>query len=502
MTNDLEESLKTVAKGAGIIFVGMIIGNLLGMLNQVVLGRFLGVEFYGQFNLALSLITIAATFSIFGLSGALARFIPFHWEKGERDVVKSTIRFSVEFILCTSISIGVIFLIFSEWLSTNIFHENNLNLVLRYLSIGLPLIALLSILHAVMRGFKAVKYNLIIYDVGMKLVRFIAFLPFILIGYVLSGAIIAYFVAMIFTIFTSFFIINKKLFPDHLDYNYISIGKKLLSFSWPLALTGITFLFISQTDIILLGYYLTSKDIGIYMPAIVIAQFLNFIGASFGYIFLPVISEFFAKGKTHVIESLFKSASKWMFLIALPVFLYILLFSKEIITLLYGSEYSKGFLALVIIAFGISMNVFTGLTGNILVGSGHTKLNLVCEVIAAITNVSLNIILIPMYGIIGAAIGTSASYFIRNFVSLAFVYKTNKIHPYKKNYVKIVISGSFALIVVYLIKNQIYPFFAWWVVPILLGVVLLSIYSIAILLSQCLDKNDYFILKAIWKKLG
>lgn len=504
MSNDLEKAVKIVAKGAGIVFIGMIISSLIGMVNGVLLARFMGAEYYGVYNLALSLIQIASVLAIFGLFVALSRFIPFHLELGEKAIVKSAIRFSSGFVLCISILIAVIIFIFSERLATDIFHDPNLTMPLRFFSIGLPLVTLPSILSGVIRGFKAVKYIVAIESVGEKLVKLVVFIPFIfiLIGYRLFGAIAAYLTSMIFTIFTYIFIIRKKLFPDYSEFRTIPIGKKLLSFALPLALTGVTFLFAEKTDVILLGYYITSKDIGIYQTALNIGLILNYVGISFSYIFLPVISGLIAKGKTSILETLFKSSSKWMFLIVFPMFLYILLFSKEVLTLLYGIEYSEAYLALVILTFGVSMTVFTGLTGNVLVGMGHTKLILACEVIAAITNVSLNIILIPIYGIIGAAIGTAASFFTRNLFSLIFVYKISKMHPYSKGYLKIVLVGIVVFGIIYLMKSYIANFLYWPILMLSLGFFLLFLFAVLSLTTHVFDKNDKILVKAIEKKLG
>ena len=81
MSNQLNKSLTSVAKGAGILFAGLIVGNVLGMVNQIILGRYLGPEKYGLFNLALSIVVIGSTLAVFGFFGSLARFIPFHLDR-------------------------------------------------------------------------------------------------------------------------------------------------------------------------------------------------------------------------------------------------------------------------------------------------------------------------------------------------------------------------------------------------------------------------------------
>lgn len=501
MSNRLEESLSTVAKGAGIIFIGMITAQILGLANQILLGRFLGPDFYGLFNLALSVLWIASNIAVFGLFGGLSRFIPFYLEKGKKGIIRNTIFFSVGFVLLTSIIISIVLYLLSSKISIYIFNENNLTPVLNYLAIGLPIIALPQIFEGIIRGFKAVKYKVAIWDIGMQLVKIIVFLLLAIIGYALIGAIVAYLMGFIFTIFCSILIIRKKLFPDYSKYMKKPIAKKLLSFSWPLALTGLTFLFAAKTDILLLGYFLNPEAVGIYVPALMIAQLLTFVGTGFSYIFLPVISGFFAQKDTASLESLFKSSTKWIFIIVMPVFLYILLFSKEIIALFFGFEYSKAYLALIILASGVFTSIFSGLTGNILVGGGHTKLNLACEVIAAITNVTLNLVLIPIYGIIGAAIGTSVSLFARTLFSLTFVYITVRMHPFNKNYLKIIPIGILVLGFIYILKTYAVTLLYWPILMLLLGLILLLLYFVLLLPLKILDKNDKFIFEIILKTI-
>ena len=502
MSEELEHSLNTVAKGAGIVFIGMFIGNLLGIFNQMLLGRFLGVAQYGLFSLSLSIVSLLATFSVFGLFAALPRFIPFHLGKGEKDVVKSSIDFSLIFVLCISTFISFFIFLFAKNIAVDIFHDAQLEFPLRLFIICLPFIAISNIFQAIIQSFKAVTYRLLIYDVGIRISKMAVFIPLILAGYMLFGAIFAYLVATIFTIVVSFLVIRRKLFVDHRQYKKVHIARQLLSFAWPLSLTGITFLFISQTDVLLIGYYLSSVDVGIYVPALTIARFLTFVGSAFGYIFLPVVSGLFAKRKASDIKSLFKSTSKWMFVLVFPMFLFLVLFPKEVITILYSNEFAGGYFVLAILAFGVFSNVFTGMTGSILIGSGRPRLNLICEIVAAVTNVSLNLLLIPLYGILGAAIATSISYLSRNFMSLIFVYKTNGMQPYTRKYLGILISGVVGLFVVFGVKSYLSFPLPLLVMLILFGILLLVVYIPLIILLRCLDKNDVFVFRSITNRLG
>ena len=178
------------------------------------------------------------------------------------------------------------------------------------------------------------------------------------------------------------------------------------------------------------------------------------------------------------------------------------MFPRETITLLYTREFSAGYFVLAILAFGVFSNVFTGMTGSILIASGKPRLNLYCEIIAALTNVSLNLLLIPRYGILGAAIGTSISFLMRNIASLIFVYTTNKIHPYTKKYLGIIVSGLLVFIGFYLFKSQVSLTLPLWAYVILMGLILMVVYLLFIVMLRCLDKNDIFIIKLLTNRLG
>jgi len=499
-SSDLNASLTSVAKGATIIFGGMIAGTLLGMVNQIILGRYLGPENYGLFNLSMSVVMIAATLSVFGFFGSLSRFIPYHLEKNEKNIIRSVIDFGSFFSFALGITFAIVVYLLADRVAVGIFHDPRLEPVLKIFAVVIPLSSLQQVVRGIVRGFKAVKYDAILFNIGTRIVTISVFLLSMFFVHRLYGAIIAFISGVVITTAIAIWIIRIKIFPDYRQYGRVPIARNLLSFSWPLALTGFTFLFVSKTDKVLLGYFMSSKDVGIYTPALMIANLLIFVSTAFKYIFLPTVSEYFSKNDLRGLEPLFKSTSKWNFLIVLPIFLFILIFPKEILTILYGSNYTGGYLALIILSLGIAANDFAGTSATILVAGGHTRLNLACEIIAGLTNVVLNIVLIPIYGIVGAAIATGISFLTRNISSLIFVYKSYGLHPYTKKYLNISFSGIIGSVAVYFLK--ILSPFSWWATMLTLGIVFVAVYAVVALFSRSLDQNDQVILLAIERRTG
>ncbi|HFE63623.1 MAG TPA: hypothetical protein ENK14_04305, partial [Caldithrix sp.] len=78
-----DQALKSVARGAGIFFIGIMLGRFLGYLIRMVIARLLGPEQYGLISLGISVVEISATLALFGLPTAINRYVPFYWTRGQ-----------------------------------------------------------------------------------------------------------------------------------------------------------------------------------------------------------------------------------------------------------------------------------------------------------------------------------------------------------------------------------------------------------------------------------
>ncbi len=87
----LNESLRKIAKGAGIGFTGTFIGTALGYLSRMIIARFLGASDYGLISLGYAAMTIASTLSLVGLPAGIQRYVSFYKGKGDKGRIKGTI---------------------------------------------------------------------------------------------------------------------------------------------------------------------------------------------------------------------------------------------------------------------------------------------------------------------------------------------------------------------------------------------------------------------------
>jgi polysaccharide transporter, PST family len=204
------------------------------------------------------------------------------------------------------------------------------------------------------------------------------------------------------------------------------LAKILLKKSYPLILSGLTIMIYMRIDQIMLGQMISDRAVGVYSAATRISEAWYFIPITLASSLAPSI---FAAKETN--EALYyKRIGQLLRLLALVSYVVAVpmtFLSGTVITMLFGNDYAA---AIPILAIHIwaSLFVFMGVaTSSWFVAEDLTHLSLSRTLVGAITNVVLNLFLIPAYAGIGAAIATVISQAIASFFSHAFHPKTKKI---------------------------------------------------------------------------
>jgi O-antigen/teichoic acid export membrane protein len=231
----------------------------------------------------------------------------------------------------------------------------------------------------------------------------------------------------------------------------------LLGFSLPLWLSDLMINFRDNIQTILLGSLSTIANVGIYS---IVSQ-VNMIGQMLlGSIIAsakPMIAELHDRGDDPQLSRLYQTTTKWLLMINLPVFLVMVLFPKQILSI-FGNSFINGAGALVVLAFANLVNIGTGMCGAIIEMTGYTKLKLVNTFVRLITSVSFNFLLIPIWGIIGAAVAALLVEIIVNFLILFQIWFLFRMFPYNKHFFNLLVAGiaAFAatLIVNHFLPNQ------------------------------------------------
>jgi len=497
----LDVSLRKIAKGAGIVLFGTLIGRAFGYGSRMVIARFLGVNNYGLISLGFAALTIAASISAIGLPEGVTRYVSFYKGKEDNERIKGTILSAIKMNLPISI-VFFIFLFFgADWISIHFFHDLKLTPVLRIFSIGIPFLVLARDLLSATVGFQKMEYNVYTDQVTQEVLKLIGIIALVSLGFNVIGAAWGWILGTLSMPFLAFYFLEKKVFPVFkTNIKAISTEKELFMFSWPLIFTSIAGMVMGFMDTLMLGYFCTSYEVGIYNAALPTAILIRLFPGSIVAIYMPVITELYAREKYNDLKDAYSVVIKWVLSLAFPAFVLMVLFSDNILLLLFGTEYMIGAESMIILAFGFLISVVLSCSSGVLTAYGRTKITMGCYLIGSLTNFCLNFYLIPIYGLKGAAVATAISSIFMGILYFISAYYISNIQPFKKVHLKPIFSSIVTALIIYapikyLIGDSLIAF-------IVMFFVFLVVYFFLLLLTKGFDKNDLMVMRAIYQRLG
>lgn len=488
---NIKRLTKKIAKGGGIVFFGSIFHKALTFLLQVLLGNFLGPATYGLYSLGSNIIEVSGQASMLGLSNGVVRFIPVYKGEKSQGKIKGALISTIGLSVALAVIVSVVLFILSELMAEVIFHEPGLSGAIKAFSISLPFYVFMFVSSSCVRGFQRMEYYTGI-TLTQPVVNIVVVAITFFFGLRLYGAIFGFIISAILSAALGFYLL-KKNFPLFLSKLKPTFEvKKLLRFSLPVYFVGFSRLLLSRTDIFMLGYFMGTENVGVYRAAIILGALVDFALVSFSTAFAPMISDLYSQNKLVELEVLFKTVTRWVFLFSLGVALFMVLFSKDLLTI-FGSEFSVAWLVLIVLALSHLISAGVGPVGFMLQMSGHQDLNLINNVVMAVLNIILNLWLIPVYGILGAALATGISLAFNNIVGSIEIKILLKFHPWDRKYIKVLLAGLISAAFFPLLKlTNMY----WFVNMICLGVIyFMSFYFLG------LSHEDKLILNALRKKL-
>lgn len=495
-----ERAVKTVAKGAGIAFVGLFLGKLFAYLTRIFIARNLGPEAYGLISMGIAIISILGTIALLGFGEGLTRFIAFYCGKKKLGKVKSGITSAFKMSIPISILFGSLIFIFSEQISI-FFSEPHLVLILQILSFSLPFYVIMSVSKSISLGFKMVKESIYTVDIGKNFSTFLLVVTLFFLGFEVFGSAMGFTLGFFVSSLIGVFYLIKKITPKLKDKNKIPSGKELFNFSLPLLFTLTLLLIMQWTDVLMLGYFDAAVNVGIYSAALNTCILLNFIKNAFGFIIPPTISELYSRKKIKEIGKIYKISTRWIFSIVFPIFLLFILFPDNILIIFFGKEFVSGSVPFMILSLGYLIVAIFGITYYIITAMGRTKINFYLTSMAAASNLILNLILIPAYGMLGASVAMTFSLFMRFLLSLVFVYSKTGKQPIDMNYLRPLFSSILSVFILYfLIKN----IFGTKNIFVLIGsfILYLLLYGFLLVFTKSIKKEDMLIIRSIENKHG
>lgn len=401
--------------------------------TAVLLARFMGVKEYGIYSYVLSWVTLLGVFANLGLSPVMVRNVAVYHQEGDWARIRGMFRFSifavsVASVLCALAVAAVAWLLHKD--------SPEMRLALWLACLLLPLQALLMPFGSTQQGFRQVinaqiPSLLILPSIFLALVigahalspeTLLAGLSIVLRIAGLGTSLVAAIVLLRFGIRSAG---RSTILPTP-----IYQPRTWLASAAPLVLMGSTFMINANADILMLGSITGPEAAGLYKAATRGAELLTFGLVVISVPLGPLLARLYAAGE---IATLQRELSRWARVAFAPAAVLAVAFviDGSWFLALFGSEFTghEASAALAILAAGQLIHVAAGPAGLLLLMSGHERLAAQALAVGAVLNVALNALLIPTWGVRGAAVATACSTAIFALLLVVFAFRRLKLNP-------------------------------------------------------------------------
>ena len=213
----------------------------------------------------------------------------------------------------------------------------------------------------------------------------------------------------------------------------VSVFTDFWSFAFPRAIAALFQAMVAWIDVILVGALASAKAAGIYA----VASRLTLLGALFLRALIlvlgPQVSSFLARGERARAQVVYQVSTWWLTAISWPAYVTIALFAPVVIRI-FGDDFAAGATPLAILSLAMLVSMACGPVSVVLLMAGKSSWNLANTIFAAALAIGLDIVLIPRYGVVGAAIGATAGIAANNLVPLFQVWRYLGLHPLGKGF--------------------------------------------------------------------
>ena len=284
--------------------------------------------------------------------------------------------------------------------------------------------SMLYLYAEMLKGLKRIRDSLLVQGVGFSGISLVVFY-FFSGGWGVKGAAFACIFASLLTAFMGYFLwYNATPQIKGIAGNF-RIGS-LLKSCIPLWAVAVMNTVMNWSAVFILGIWHSEADVGIFSAASRTAMLIAFILIAVNSIAAPKFAALYSQGDMKALESTVRNSAKLLTLFATPILFLFILFPGHVMEI-FGSQFTAGSSVLMIISIGQFVNVITGSVGFLLMMSGNERLLMNNIASSALISLLLSFMLIPHYGIIGAAVATAMSVIVRNIMASYFVYRAMKI---------------------------------------------------------------------------
>ena len=498
---EFRRRIASISRQSAVYFGGTIFTAAAGYFFKIYLARRLGAEALGLYALGMSIVGFLGLFNAVGLPAAAARFVAQYYTSANFSRLGDFLRASLGLLSIGNVVLGAVVLAVGPWIAVHFYHAP----VLSSYFLSFVLIMLFGVLNTflgqAMAGYQDVSWRTVITHFIGTPANILLAVILISVGWGLRG----YLVAQVASAFLVFLLLGRSVWSltpgeARTTTKSITVEKEVIAFSaTAFGIAAVDFA-LSQADKIVLGFYLSPRQVGVYAVAIALVGFVPIALQSVNQIFAPMIAELHASGNRALLQQLYATLTKWIVILTLPLAFTMMIFAKPLIAI-FGHDFEAGAAVLAIGACGQLFNCAVGSVGYLLLMSGNQMQLIKIQGCNAALMIGLSLFLVPRFGIAGAAVASAVAVISTNLWSLVAVSRCLHLFPYNAGYRKLILCALISAAVLFICLRGLSPAQP----PLMIagiGFVAAYISFLGTLLLFGLDPDDRRFAAILWHHLG
>jgi O-antigen/teichoic acid export membrane protein len=500
-TQKFRSQVGHISRQSGIFFAGTIFTIAFGYVFKVYLARVLGAENLGIYALGMTLVGFIGIFNTLGLAQSAVRFVAEYVATKKFLQLHALLWRGSAVLVAANVFFAVVLLTLGRSIALRFYHSPALARYLPWFAFIMLFGVLNNFLSKVLAGYRDLTRRTLILTFVASPLTMLATALLIGVGLGLRGYLGAQVVSAA-VVCVLLIAVVRKLTPPQARLSALSsvpLGRELWSFSATMVGVVLLEFLIVQVDKIALGFYRGAREVGVYSVAAALVAYVPLVLQSVNQIFAPTIADLHTRGDHALLARLFQSLTKWVTGLTMPLAAVIIIFARPLMRI-FGPGFEAGWPILVIGTLGQLVNCGVGSVGYLLLMSGNEKRLIKVQAAMAAVMVLLNIALVPLWGIVGAAVAAAITNVGINVWNLLQVRAALQLSPYNRSYFYLLPPTVASLAVTLLLKNNSGVFHHDWLAVAVTGVLAYLTFA-AIVLAFGLNPDDRLIANAIWARV-
>jgi len=417
-----DQKFSEILTGSAYALSARVLATILGLISSIIIARFYGAEVMGIVAVLTSFLLLATTFTVLGTNTSILRLIPEHLVKYSHTSAFKLYRKTQYLVIGVSLLTGTLFFFGARFIADKVFSKPHLSFYFALAAVFVVFKSLMLLNTQAVRGLRLIR----LFALMQLLPQGLNLTLLVLLGIFLTSQNVPIYALLGGFAFTGVLgcVIMENAFRKRMRPNeqiHPISSRAILAISLPMLLAETMTFIIGQTGVIMLGMFRTEAEVGYFAIAVKLATLTTFILQAINSMAGPKFSELYHSGNIDELFYVAKKSAKLIFWTTTPILLGFLFLGKPVLKIMFGQPFVIAYPALVLLIVGQFVNAVSGSTGLFMNMTGNQIVFRNIMLVAAMTNIGLNLLLIRSFGINGPALAAMLSLSLWNIATLIYI---------------------------------------------------------------------------------